>query len=77
MRHISNKKGKCAHSFKERALDAKQIINFFCLSHLPARELSNWIVKLYECTAHKIGVNLRDTVDVKNMTISETRRSKL
>ena len=29
MRHISNKKGKCAHFFKERALDAKQIINFF------------------------------------------------
>ena len=32
MRHISNKKGKCAHSFKERALDAKQTINFFCLT---------------------------------------------
>ena len=29
MQHISNKKGKCAHFFKERALDAKQIINFF------------------------------------------------
>ena len=29
MRHISNKKGKCAHFFKERALDAKQIVNFF------------------------------------------------
>ena len=24
-----NKKGKCAHKFNVRALDAKQIINFF------------------------------------------------
>ena len=31
MRHISNKKGKCAHFFKERALGAEQIIQFFCL----------------------------------------------
>ena len=29
MRHIPNKKGICAHIFDVRALDAKQMINFF------------------------------------------------
>ena len=29
MRHIPNKKGICAHIFNVRALDAKQMINFF------------------------------------------------
>ena len=29
MRHISDKKGKCAHFYKEGELNAKQIINFF------------------------------------------------
>ena len=41
MWHITNKKGKCAHLCKERALDATQIINFLPNYHFiePFKEL--------------------------------------